>query len=202
MYDDQQRLVWRNDHAEPFGDSVPDENPSGFGSFEFPLGLSLYYRDKETGNGYAMYRDAYDPRIGRFPQSDPIGLRGGYNLYAYVLNEPMNSADPSGLKAICWDWVGIPCHSDQLPPTDKLPKQLPKDPRTPPSNKKPGPEFCAETQAMMVNCQQCCTRIAQTFRDPQYVSPCNIACNDKFACRLPKTLAGLGTAMPEDLLYY
>lgn len=64
---------------------------------EFPLGLSLYYRDKETGNAYAMYRDAYDPGIGRFPQSDPIGLNGGLNTYSYVLGNPLLYSDPSGL---------------------------------------------------------------------------------------------------------
>src|SRR6267378_3103364 len=60
--------VWRWDQQEPFGDSVPDENPSGLGVFEFPQSISLYYRDKETGNLYAMRRDAYSPPIGRFPQ--------------------------------------------------------------------------------------------------------------------------------------
>src|SRR2546425_2736131 len=77
--DQNQRTVWRDDNTEPFGDSAPDDNPSGLGVFEFPLMLSLYYRDRETGNFYAMQRDAYNPSIGRFPQSDPIGLLGGIN---------------------------------------------------------------------------------------------------------------------------
>ena len=34
--------------------------------------VSLYYRDKETGNFYAMQRDAYSPAIGRFPQSEVL----------------------------------------------------------------------------------------------------------------------------------
>jgi RHS repeat-associated protein len=95
--DQNQQTVWRNDNIEPFGDSVPDENPSGLGAFEFPLMLSLYYRDRETGNFYAMQRDAYSPPIGRFPQSDPIGLLGGINTYAYVWNDPLRFTDPLGL---------------------------------------------------------------------------------------------------------
>lgn len=96
--------VWRNDNTEPFGDSVPNDDPNSTGNhFDFPLGLSLYYRDKETGNFYAMLRDAYGPDIGRFPQSDPIGLKGGsLSPYVYVNNNPLGAIDPLGLV----NWKG------------------------------------------------------------------------------------------------
>src|SRR5882724_9824219 len=75
--------VWRWDQQEPFGVNVPDENPSGQGAFEFPLRFPGQYADKETNLVYNYYRD-YDPALGRYTMSDPMGLRGGLNTYIYV----------------------------------------------------------------------------------------------------------------------
>jgi RHS repeat-associated protein len=104
--DQSGNTVWRNDNTEPFGDSVPNGDPSNTGTmFDFPLGLSGYDRDHETGTFYAKLRDAYDPVTGRFLESDPIGLRGGINTYLYVRSNPLGFIDPYGL--IAWP-VGVP----------------------------------------------------------------------------------------------
>ena len=42
------------------------------------------------------FRD-YDPAIGRYVESDPIGMRGGTNTYQYAKSSPLLFEDPSGL---------------------------------------------------------------------------------------------------------
>ena len=48
---------------------------------------------------YSYFRD-YDPGIGRYVQSDPIGLEGGPNLYLYGLSNSVRFTDPLGLDVL------------------------------------------------------------------------------------------------------
>jgi RHS repeat-associated protein len=47
----------------------------------------------------------YHPEPGRFMQADPPGYEDSPNLYAYVLNSPLNFTDPLGLQCQCEDTV-------------------------------------------------------------------------------------------------
>ena len=65
---------------------------------------SLQYTGQYWLAGLGLYHykaRAYAPAIGRFLQTDPIGLAGGFNLYAYIENDPLNLADPTGLDPAC-----------------------------------------------------------------------------------------------------
>ncbi|MCQ6463566.1 RHS repeat-associated core domain-containing protein, partial [Vibrio parahaemolyticus] len=63
--------------------------------FHQPLRLPGQYFDDETGLHYNLFR-YYAPECGRFVSQDPIGLKGGINLYQYAPN-PLSWIDPLGL---------------------------------------------------------------------------------------------------------
>lgn len=97
--------VWRSlPTTEPFGDAAPEEDPNSIGtSFKFNLRFPGQYFDKETNTSYNYFRD-YDPSIGRYVQSDPIGLGGGINTYSYVGAAPLDYADPDGKSRTRPSW--------------------------------------------------------------------------------------------------
>jgi RHS repeat-associated protein len=76
---------------DPFGAPVGPAN-----SLIQPMQFSTKPYDEETGLSYYGYR-FYAPTIGRWMTRDPIGEAGGINLYAFVVNSPVNLVDPFGL---------------------------------------------------------------------------------------------------------
>ncbi|MEF9709614.1 RHS repeat-associated core domain-containing protein, partial [Escherichia coli] len=90
-------IVWETGY-QVWGNTIQEKDHGGV---EQNLRYQGQYLDRETGLHYNLHR-YYDPDVGRFMVTDPIGLRGGLNLYAYAPN-PLSWIDPFGLSG-----VGIP----------------------------------------------------------------------------------------------
>lgn len=89
------RVLWRWE-GEAFGNTPPAEDADANGvALAYQLRFPGQYADKETGKNYNYFRD-YDPAIGRYIESDPIGLGGGVNTYGYVGGYPLDNYDSTG----------------------------------------------------------------------------------------------------------
>ena len=94
-FDGVQRAAYEYD---PFGNPIRHEStPAKANNAQAnPFRFSTKFTDDETGLLYYGYR-FYDPKTGRWPNRDPIGERGGLNLYGFVGNDGVN----------WWDFLGL-----------------------------------------------------------------------------------------------
>jgi len=88
---DDATLVWDANYT-PFGKADVTVN-----MIEMNLRFPGQYEDAETGTHYNYFRN-YDPGTGRYTTSDPIGLQGGVNTYAYASANPLLRSDILGLE--------------------------------------------------------------------------------------------------------
>lgn len=84
------QVVWRAAN-QAFERNVVVDNIGGYN-----LGFPGQYHDAESNLWHNGFRD-YEPTIGRYLQSDPIGLRGGLSTYGYTGANPVSNIDPLGL---------------------------------------------------------------------------------------------------------
>jgi RHS repeat-associated protein len=117
--DQSETIIWRASY-KPFGEAILQEDPDGAGvNTVMNIRYPGQFYDQETGTYYNYYRD-YDPGLGRYIQSDPIGvskdfsdpqlqvvirmgipLQGGElglnHLYGFAEQNPLFYIDPYGL---------------------------------------------------------------------------------------------------------
>lgn len=93
-------VIWKwSLMGEAFGATSPEQDPDGDGTvLSFDLRFPGQQFDPDTGMYYNIYRD-YDAGVGRYVQSDPLGLLAGPSTYAYVGGDPLGQVDPRGLAA-------------------------------------------------------------------------------------------------------
>jgi RHS repeat-associated protein len=93
------KTIWRWNLADTsFGEHTADSDPDSNGiSYAFNLRYPGQYYDGLAGISYNYYRD-YDSSVGRYIESDPIGLGAGPSTYGYVGGNPLGGIDPFGLS--------------------------------------------------------------------------------------------------------
>lgn len=89
---------WSN-KSEVFGDQAPANDPDGDG-VAFDLALRFPGQQATDASGlFYNYQREYEPAVGRYSQSDPIGLAGGISTFAYALARPVSDLDALGLQS-------------------------------------------------------------------------------------------------------
>jgi RHS repeat-associated protein len=83
----------------PFGELL---RATGLMAKANSIRFSAKYDDDESDLLYYGYR-YYNPSTGTWPNRDPIGERGGNNLYAFVNNNGIGKIDPKGRSI----WTGF-----------------------------------------------------------------------------------------------
>jgi RHS repeat-associated protein len=79
---------------DPYGNILNVENDS-INNFTF---IGRFGGQKDWDTGFIQFKHRwYDANIGRWISRDPIGVKGGINIYNYVKNNPTNISDTKGL---------------------------------------------------------------------------------------------------------
>lgn len=78
-----------------YGEPKDESNNDAWSGFRF------HYTGQQILPEARLYHykaRAYDPNLGTFLQTDPIGSKDDMDLYAYVKDDPINATDPDGMQ--------------------------------------------------------------------------------------------------------
>jgi RHS repeat-associated protein len=95
LVDTSGTVAWAAAH-NAWGEVLHEQRDAGATDVRSPFRLLGQYADEETGLCYSRYR-YFDPATARFLSPDPIGLRGGLNLFAFP-GAPTTDTDIFGLS--------------------------------------------------------------------------------------------------------
>jgi RHS repeat-associated protein len=137
--------------------------------------------DKESNLHFNHHRD-YDPHVGRYVQSDPIGLAGGINTYGYVENVPTLFVDPAGLHKQdkwygyddrefqrwfhkCWKQPGDPPNADKQSIAEAYAEWVRRGKPTGGKCDGPNPPPAPAAPPSSGACGESCKQVWKTVRD-------------------------------------
>ncbi|WP_394848268.1 DUF6531 domain-containing protein [Pendulispora brunnea] len=141
IQNDSGDVVWRARY-EAYGSAHIEIGST----FHQPLRWPGHYFDAQTGLHYVRFR-YYSPELGSFLESDPQGIRGGFNLHGYAAGNPLRHVDVQGLS-------NNPCPDPNDPNNPKKPAQiesaqLPDPPDASPARKPTAEERRAALKAKL-----------------------------------------------------
>jgi RHS repeat-associated protein len=92
-------VVWRAAYRA-FGATAPDEDPDGdLSDVALAIRFPGQFADAESGLYDNRFRH-YAPSLGRYVESDPLGLRAGQHTFAFAYSSPLRFTDPMGLESV------------------------------------------------------------------------------------------------------
>jgi RHS repeat-associated protein len=94
-------------YTSPFGSAGPAIDPQNLGNFTYDLRFPGQIGGT-WGSTFQNDNRDYEPAVGGYVESDPIGLHGGsYSTYAYVGGNPISNYDPDGLQEVLPTPAGV-----------------------------------------------------------------------------------------------
>jgi RHS repeat-associated protein len=101
MIDTTGATVW-SAYVEPYGKAQVFGTPSA----GLDLRLPGQWTQAETGSLSQNWNRDYDTSLGRYIETDPLGIGAGQNVYTYADGDPLNRTDPRGLAYFAYRQLG------------------------------------------------------------------------------------------------